>query len=247
MAQNFEAWWASLGPITKFSLIFPIFLAGCATFQMIDLKQFLLIWPLVSMEPWRIITATFFFGPFSFPFAFNLAFFVIYQKRFEEESYPIGFQGRTADHVWMMFAIMVGLLLIAYFLELVIISLSFAMSIVWVWCKRHEEQPVSFYGFTFKAGYFPWILTVIHVVLGSSPLADIAGIVAGHFYVVTKDVFPETHNFSIMETPHFMYNIFPPSRVGVASVAGTHTMRDADVGARPPQEPHRWGAGRRMN
>eukprot|EP01059_Diplonema_ambulator_P027664 TRINITY_DN4608_c0_g1_i1.p1 TRINITY_DN4608_c0_g1~~TRINITY_DN4608_c0_g1_i1.p1 ORF type:complete len:251 (+),score=40.43 TRINITY_DN4608_c0_g1_i1:644-1396(+) len=248
MAQTFESWWASLGPITKFTLVICMFLGAAATFQWVDFTHFFFALPLMIVEPWRIVTSTFFLGPFSMSFMFNLVFLVMYQKRLEEEDYPLGFMGRTADHVWMMLAIVVVLIPMAVFFGMRLLSMSFIMSVVWVWCKRHEQQELVFYGFAFKAGYFPWILTLIHVLMGSSPLNDVCGIVAGHFYVCTKDVFPNTHNISIMNTPQFMYNIFPPSRVGVTSVAGAQTfVPDARAGNVPQaQGPHRWGRGRRL-
>eukprot|EP00754_Rhynchopus_humris_P041539 Rhum_TRINITY_DN25095_c0_g1::Rhum_TRINITY_DN25095_c0_g1_i1::g.180898::m.180898/K13989/DERL2_3; Derlin-2/3 len=248
MAQTFESWWSSLGPITKFTLITCLLLASCATFEWVDFRHFFLIWPLVPTEPWRIFTSTFFLGKFSMPFVFNLVFLIIYQKRLEEEDYPLGFMGRTADHVWLMLTLVLVLLPLSFLFGLVIISLSFSMGLTWVWCKRHETQELVFYGFAFKAAYFPWILTLIHVLMGSSPFGDIAGIIAGHFYICCKDVFPNTHGFSILNTPQFMYNMFPPHRVGVTSVAGAQTfVPDARAGNQPAaQAPHRWGQGRRL-
>ena len=196
--------------------------ASAATFGWIDMRLFFLIWPMVPMQPWRLITSVFFLGPFSMSFMFNLVFLVIYQKRLEEEEAPQGFMGRTADHVWMMLIIVLALYPMSYLLDMVVISKAFSMGIVWVWCKRHEDQQLVFYGFSFRAGYFPWILTLIHVIMGASPADDIAGVIAGHIYVCFKDVFPQTHNFSLAETPQFMYNIFPPMRIGVTSVAGVH-------------------------
>eukprot|EP01061_Rhynchopus_euleeides_P008233 TRINITY_DN17297_c0_g1_i1.p2 TRINITY_DN17297_c0_g1~~TRINITY_DN17297_c0_g1_i1.p2 ORF type:complete len:251 (+),score=94.04 TRINITY_DN17297_c0_g1_i1:130-882(+) len=248
MAQTFESWWNGLGPVTKFTLITCLLLAGTVSFGLVDPNHLLFFPALLLVEPWRLFTATFFLGGFGMPFVFNLVFLVIYQQRLESEDYPLGFHGRTADHVWMMLVIVLALIPLALLLGLYFLSLSFSLAIVWVWCKRHEDQAVTFYGFSFKAGYFPWILMLIHVLMGSSPFGDLAGIVAGHVYVVFKDVMPDTHGYDLLKTPQFMYNIMPPQRVGVTSVAGAQTyMPDARGAAGPgAQAPHRWGAGRRL-
>eukprot|EP01063_Lacrimia_lanifica_P041400 TRINITY_DN9647_c0_g1_i1.p2 TRINITY_DN9647_c0_g1~~TRINITY_DN9647_c0_g1_i1.p2 ORF type:complete len:267 (+),score=104.55 TRINITY_DN9647_c0_g1_i1:49-801(+) len=248
MAQSFESWWASLGPVTKFTLVTVLALGAAGTFGLVDVRHLFLFFPLLLTEPWRILTSTFFLGKFGMPFLFNTVMLVIYQKRLETEEYPQGFLGRTADHVWMMFLVIMTLLPMAYLLDLYILSMSFSMALVWIWCKRHEAQQLDFYGFAFKAGYFPWILTLIHVVLGQSPVNDVTGIVAGHVYVCFKDVFPSTHNLSFFGTPQFMYNIFPPQRVAMTTASGVQAFAPAGRAAGEPQAevPHRWGAGRRL-
>ena len=183
MAQSFESWWNSQGPVTKFTLCVCILLTALSSFGYVSMFDYLLTYELLFREPWRIFTSTFYFGDFGIGFVFNLAFLVIYQKRLEDEDYPLGFHGRTADHVWLMLAIVLVLVPLALLMNLPIISVSFSMGIVWIWCKRHEDQELTFYGFSFKAAYFPWVLTLIHMLMGASPLRGIAGIVCMSFFL----------------------------------------------------------------
>ena len=51
---------------------------------------------------------------------------------------------------------------------------------VYVWGRRHQYVNLSFLGiFNFTAPYLPWVLLAFSVVLGSSPVVDLLGMVAG--------------------------------------------------------------------
>eukprot|EP01062_Namystynia_karyoxenos_P069464 TRINITY_DN64959_c0_g1_i1.p2 TRINITY_DN64959_c0_g1~~TRINITY_DN64959_c0_g1_i1.p2 ORF type:complete len:292 (+),score=108.89 TRINITY_DN64959_c0_g1_i1:122-877(+) len=249
MAQSFESWWASLRPITKFSLCLCLFLTITSSLGMIHPAYFILDWGRIwhHFEIWRLVTNLFFLGKFGLPFMFQLVFFVIYQSRLEEEAAPQGYLGQMGDHVWMMTIVALALFLIGgWGFGMQLLSFSFAMGIVWVWCKRHEEQELSFYGFSFKAAYFPWILTLIHMLMGANPLDDLVGIAAGHVYIFLKDILPDTHGLSLAETPQWVLRFLPRQRVQMAGVGGVERFAPADRG-QPAAQPHRWpGGGRRL-
>ena len=51
---------------------------------------------------------------------------------------------------------------------------------VYVWGRRHPYVSLSFLGvFTFSAPYLPWVLLGFSIVLRSSPVVDLCGMVAG--------------------------------------------------------------------
>ena len=51
---------------------------------------------------------------------------------------------------------------------------------VYVWGRRHQYVNLSFLGiFNFTAPYLPWVLLAFSVILGSSPVVDLLGMVAG--------------------------------------------------------------------
>lgn len=51
---------------------------------------------------------------------------------------------------------------------------------VYVWGRRHPYVSLSFLGiFNFTAPYLPWVLLAFSVILRSSPVVDILGMVAG--------------------------------------------------------------------
>ena len=51
---------------------------------------------------------------------------------------------------------------------------------MYVWGRRHPYVSLSFLGvFTFSAPYLPWVLLGFSIVLRSSPVVDLCGMVAG--------------------------------------------------------------------
>ncbi len=49
-----------------------------------------------------------------------------------------------------------------------------------MWGRRHQYVNLSFLGiFNFTAPYLPWVLLAFSVVLRSSPVVDLLGMVAG--------------------------------------------------------------------
>lgn len=51
---------------------------------------------------------------------------------------------------------------------------------VYVWARRHQYVNLSFLGiFNFTAPYLPWVLLAFSVVLRSSPVVDLLGMLAG--------------------------------------------------------------------
>jgi hypothetical protein len=118
------------------------------------------------------------------------------------------------------------------------------MFLVYVSCNKNPEGQLGlmFIPITIPARYFPWALMGLHVLMGGSPIADLVGIVCGHIYHYLDDYYPRFYGQRILKTPQFLYNIFPPTRMGVHGVGGAQ--------AAPPQQQqqqaNRWGAGRRL-
>ena len=62
---------------------------------------------------------------------------------------------------------------------------------VYVWGRRHQYVNLSFLGiFNFTAPYLPWVLLAFSVVLGSSPVVDLLGMVAGEHLMLWTLVLP---------------------------------------------------------
>lgn len=103
-------------------------------------------------------------------------FLVKYSKSLEEGS----FRGRSADFLWMLLFGGGLLTAIAPFVNIQFLGSSLTFMMVYVWGRRHQYVHLSFLGvFTFTAPYLPWVLLAFSVMLGSSPMVDALGMVAG--------------------------------------------------------------------
>lgn len=100
--------------------------------------------------------------------------------------------------------------MLAYFVNLLFLGHAFTIMLVYIWSRRNPGIRMNFFGLiTFQAPYLPWVLLAFSILLGSSTVVDIIGIIVGHFYYFFEDVFPnEPHGFKVLETPRFIRDIF---------------------------------------
>jgi hypothetical protein len=242
MAESFEAWWAGLGLVTKFTLIACVLTTGSFSLGMVrpDLlivDFYNMVW---QLQLWRPITASFLLGKFGFPWLIAVAMMVMYVGKHEEDH-----AGRPADMVWMMVLLIAALHVCAFFLGMPIVSFALSMSLVWIWCRRHEDAVLKIYMFSFKASTFPWALLIFHLVLGQSVVDDLVGILCGHAYFFAADMLPRTHHRVLIKTPQWLVNLLPPTRMGAYTVHAPAQARAAAGFPAPgqPERRHDWGRG----
>lgn len=125
------------------------------------------------------------------------------------------FRDRTADFFYMFLIGGTLMSMLAYFVNLLFLGHAFTIMLVYVWSRRNPTIRMNFFGLiTFQAPYLPWVLLAFTILLGSSSVVDIIGIIVGHFYYFFEDVFPnEPHGFRVLETPRFIKTIF--ARLGI--------------------------------
>lgn len=125
------------------------------------------------------------------------------------------FRNRTSDFFYMFLVGGALMSLLAYFVNLLFLGHAFTIMLVYIWSRRNPGLRMNFFGLiTFQAPYLPWVLLAFTILLGSSTVVDIIGIIVGHFYYFFEDVFPnEPHGFRVLETPAFIKYIF--TRFGI--------------------------------
>jgi len=159
---------------------------------------------------WRLFTNFFFFGSLGLDFVFHIFFLLKYCKALEEGS----FRGRSADFLYML--IFGGTLLtcIAPFVNIQFLGSSLTFMMVYVWGRRHQYVNLSLMGiFNFTAPYLPWVLLAFSMVLGSSPVVDLLGMMAGHAYYFLEDVYPRMSNRRLLATPSLLKALFPAQAI----------------------------------
>ncbi|CUG02093.1 Hypothetical protein, putative [Bodo saltans] len=243
MAQSFESWWEKLGPITKIILVLSVCITIVGSSGVVSPYKLIVDFNLTvfSFQIWRIVTAAFYLGNFSFPWLMALAMLVTYVKLHEESE----FQGRRADFVWMLTLLITFLTVVAWIFSLPLVSFALTMSLCWIFCKRNPTAKLSIYFFEFSANIFPWALLAFHVVLGQSVMDDVAGIVAGHGFLFLHDMLPKTHGMKLVETPQFIKTWIPHQRLFGSVHSGVHAVAPAGRQPLNEQPAHRnWGQGR---
>jgi len=156
-------------------------------------------------ELWRLVTNFFFFGSLGVDFVFHMFFLSRYCRMLEEGS----FQGRSCDFFYML--LFGGTLLTAFapFVNVQFLGTSLTFMMVYVWGRRNAATQMSFLGlFNFTAPYLPWVLLIFSTLIGSQPITDALGMIAGHAYYFLKDVYPEMTGREPLKTPAIVCALF---------------------------------------
>ncbi|EFN59175.1 hypothetical protein CHLNCDRAFT_19312 [Chlorella variabilis] len=175
-----------------------------------------LIWQ--KHEFWRLFTNFFYFGTLGerLDFFFHMFFLVKYSKSLEEGS----FRNRSADFLWMLLFGSAILVAAAPWVNIQFLGSSLTFMMVYVWGRRHQYVNLSFLGiFTFTAPYLPWVLLAFSVMLGSSPVVDLLGMVAGHAYYFLEDVYPRMTGRRLLKTPAVVRALFPAEGIQAPRMA----------------------------
>jgi|UniRef100_A0A7S4LJ83 Derlin-2/3 len=215
--RSAESWFNQLGPITKYSMILSVGMTVCVHMNWLADMYYVLNWDKISQsfELWRLMTNLVYFGRFDLGFICNLAFYVIYQSKLEDQ-----FVGRIADYVMMLLFTCTIMTAVAYFLQIPLLSNAVLIMLLWVWCRTNEDLHTIFLGMQMPPPYIPWVLFAIHVLMGGNFVHDLVGIFAGHLYVNLAVILPVTRSIRLLETPAFMYKLFPPSTYSYRRSAG---------------------------
>ena len=189
MAQSLEDWYTQMPIVTRSYLTLSFLTtAGCALEVISPFNVYFngtLI--LYKLQLWRLLTNFFFFGSLGLDFVFHMFFLARYCRLLEEGS----FHNRTADFFWMLCVGGTLLTACAPFVNIQFLGSSLTFMMVYVWGRRNAYVNMSFLGlFNFTAPYLPWVLLIFSVALGSSPLVDLLGMLAGHVYYYFEDVYP---------------------------------------------------------
>jgi len=147
------------------------------------------------------------------------------------------FSESLADYLYMMLFMTLTLDVIAYPMRLAFAGIPLIFAIMYVWSRKFPEMTVSFmFGFSFKGFYLPWVLLGFNFLTGGSGVNELLGIGIGHAYYFLKDAWPEnSRRPSPLETPAFMYRLFPR--------AGSVPVPQAPWGGAFPNP---WGGGQRL-
>jgi len=199
-----------------------------------------------QFQVWRLLTALGFHGTIGGPgtlmTVFNIVFAFMWLSRLESGE----FKGKKAAFIWFIFLAGGFLELVSIFLlPLPFLGAGLSMAMVWVWTRYNYTQTLSIFGYVdVSAHWFPWIACGLHFIFGQDWLQDICGIAAGHTYYFLREILPQLHNISLVQTPKFLEAYFPPEQQIGGFQAHIPIARHAAQPAPPPPGQHRWGSGR---
>jgi Derlin-2/3 len=214
-----EEWFRTLPVITKTYFTIAVATTVLVVAGALNPRQLYLDWPMITgqFHFWRLATNFCFFGGFGMPWVFSMYLLVTYFKNLESEYYAHGPAG-TAE---MSFMLVCGACVMFALSNLVdgmyFNGLPLVYMVLYVWARKDPYRVVSLWGFTFAAWKFPFIVAIVGVLMGNSPVTYLIGIFVGHLWHFLADVMPHTYNRTVIRTPQWMYNLFERTEVGSAT------------------------------
>ncbi|ETV71166.1 hypothetical protein H257_13556 [Aphanomyces astaci] len=238
-----DAWFNNLPKITRTYMTL-CFATTCMTqFGLLSPKTIYLDFDLVffHFNFWRLVTSFLFVGKFSFNFLVCLLILGQYGSVLENDPFVAG-GGPSADFAFMLLFGGSVLSIIGFILGYPFLGVPLIFMILYVWSRKHTEQIVSFWGFKFKALYFPWAMIGFTLLTGGDPIPELAGVFAGHVYYFLLEILPNTKNINLLQTPQFLVNFFPSDNN--RPVTGAAAPRQAAAATGPSR--YNWGGGRTL-
>ncbi|RHY45703.1 hypothetical protein DYB30_000174 [Aphanomyces astaci] len=259
-----NAWFNNLPKITRTYMTL-CFATTCMTqFGLLSPKTIYLDFDLVffHFNFWRLVTSFLFVGKFSFNFLVCLLILYVvaiswmiyyesshaiilnrgqYGSVLENDPFVAG-GGPSADFAFMLLVGGSVLSIIGFILGYPFLGVPLIFMILYVWSRKHTEQIVSFWGFKFKALYFPWAMIGFTLLTGGDPIPELAGVFAGHVYYFLLEILPNTKNINLLQTPQFLVNFFPSDNN--RPVTGAAAPRQAAAATGPSR--YNWGGGRTL-
>jgi len=239
-------WFKSLPQFTRYWFGGTVGASLLARFGILPPQLLVLTYELFinRFQIWRPITALFFY-PISpqtgFHFLINLYFLVNYSKLLETGVYAT----RPADYATLLLLNWGLSVVSALFMNMSVLMDPMVLSVLYVWCQLNKDTIVSFwFGTQFKAMYLPWVLFGFNMIISGGGVAELMGILVGHFYYFMKYQYPQQYGGQpLLSTPAFLENWFPPTR-GMQAGVGVPPAQGPAAQAQPRgQGGHSWGRG----
>lgn len=200
-----------------------------------------------KLQVWRLVTPFCFMGPLGLPLLMNLFFLVRYGSEYEKNPFVTtrgAFVGGTVDFVFALLCCGVVLIVLAFFLNLYVMSTTLSFAVLYLWSRKNPERPVNLWGFPLKGVYLPWAFTALTTLMGGSPFKDLLGIFVGHCFFFTVEVVPRVYGYDVLKTPIWLIQ-------AVDYLTSENTVYATPRGARvvrpqPAAAGHSWGTGRAL-
>ncbi|KAF0694423.1 Aste57867_14720 [Aphanomyces stellatus] len=244
MANSPQEWFDALPKITRFYMT-ACFATTCMTqFGLLSPRTIYLDFELVffKFHFWRLATCFCYVGKFSFHFLVCLLLLGQYGSVLENDPFVAG-GGPTADFAFMLAVGGSVLSIVGFIMGYPFLGEPMIFMILYVWSRKHTEQQVSFWGFRFKALYFPWAMIGFTLLTGGDPIPELAGVFAGHVFYFLLEILPNTKDIHLLRTPQILINCFPSAR---PVTGGRPPAAAGAAAAATGPSRYNWGGGRTL-
>ena len=190
--DNFRlvTWYLNLPVVTRTYVTACCLTAAAITFHVVEpIKLYLNFDRIVARhEYWRLVTTFIFFGSLNGNFFFHMHYLCNYFSRLENQCY----RTRPVSFLVMLFSGAVLMIFAAYFLNILFLSSTMILYVLYVWCRRNPHEQLSIFGvLTVSAPYLPYLFILISLTMKQPVQDELLGIVVGHTFWFVTDVAPK--------------------------------------------------------
>jgi Derlin-2/3 len=151
-------------------------------------------------EIWRVFTSFLYFGTFSFSTFLHLLTLFHHTKTLE----VMIFHGQISEFIWFLFICWSMNLLIAPYFNLIFLSESLFMCIMYLLSKRNREGRIALLGLpiVIPNSFLPYLFLAFGI-----EKEKLVGMAIAHFYYFCEDIVPNlptSKNFRILKPPQFV-------------------------------------------
>eukprot|EP01029_Cantina_marsupialis_P018175 TRINITY_DN4150_c0_g1_i2.p1 TRINITY_DN4150_c0_g1~~TRINITY_DN4150_c0_g1_i2.p1 ORF type:complete len:205 (-),score=33.94 TRINITY_DN4150_c0_g1_i2:347-961(-) len=202
---GFDDWFKALPPVSRGLLVTALVSTVLTSFKIVSPLYLILNYSAVwkEFQIWRLVTNFLWYGNFSMPFLFNIM--MLYRQSIAYENNPFSTGGNNSSD--FLVALIFGgicMLLIGLIYPAPLFSMSMVFMIVYIWSRQNANHPMSFFGFQFKGGYYPWVMAGFSLVIGGDIIGVLIGIAVGHLYYMLVEIIPRKYGKEFIKTPRFM-------------------------------------------
>lgn len=197
--MDIETVYKCIPPFTKVYLFLfiswtSLISVGLVASQSLEMDYYKVV---TEFQIWRLITWFCFWEGFSL--LFLLLIIINHVCVSTIETY---YKKRVHDFYYMLFFISCCHIVMGYWLDTYADMMTELMcSLMYIYCRREQEDTVQIFGVKIKTRYFPWVWIVICKISGYQIIKIVAGYTIGHLYDYLKFTTPTTFGYNFLETP----------------------------------------------
>ena len=119
-----------------------------------------------------------------------------------------GYQGRRgmAEFLFMTLYAIVCLLVLSYFDQVGMPSISLLSFYLYVWSRREPHEPISVYGFTFQRWHLPAVMLFLQLIFSGMRFDPLWAVAVGHGWVFLTTVVPRVYRKTLVSVPEWWYD-----------------------------------------
>ncbi|KFH14320.1 Der1ER1 [Toxoplasma gondii MAS] len=189
-----EAWFFSLPPVTRAVTCITFACTLLSSIELMPARLLILDWELVfqKLQVWRLLTNVLYIGRFSLGWVLHMYMWTQVSSDLENNAVFV----QASKGAYLYFIVLQTLcldcisLLLFWPTGLHLLGGSLLFAVLYYWSRRESYTPVSIYFLTVQGHQLPFVLLLLHLLMGKDLWSDAIGLLSGHIYYFFREILP---------------------------------------------------------